>query len=418
MKRRNIEKMRKKRRSGPRAGCLVLLVLLLGLCAASAFLAIRATTRDPSASSGPSSASYSQAAPSSSSKAVQKPVSITILGAGDDLIHSTLYNRAKKLAGGNGYNFDPMYARVASRIQGADIAVINQETPLASKVAPISGYPLFNSPTEVGDEMVKLGFDVINHANNHVLDMGEKGIKATLDYWDTQPVKVVGVYRSDADLQNIRIVEAKGIKTAHVGITEMTNGLYLPQGSDYRILYAKDTDLIKDLIQKAKSMADVVVISVHWGTEDTYTLTDSQKKLAQELVDWGADIVFGNHPHVVQKLELLTRASDGAKCPVIFALGNFISGQLYGRNMVSGLLTVTMTKNFETGKTTYSGMKFEPIVTHYGSKFADLQIYPLSEYSEALASKHGVRKNSPEFSMDFIQNIIDSNIPKEYQAGS
>ena len=413
--------MRNYRSSGRGRGRAALGAVLVILCAAFAatvyFAADRAFSAQAAASPAASSAPASRAAPSSS-KAVQEPVSITILGAGDDLIHSTLYNRAKKLAGGNGYNFDPMYARVASRIQGADIAVINQETPLASKVAPISGYPLFNSPTEVGDELVKLGFDVINHANNHILDMGEKGIKATLDYWDTQPVKVVGVYRNDADLENIRIVEAKGIKTAHIGITEMTNGLYLPQGSDYRIIYAKDTELIKQLIQKAKSMADVVVISVHWGTEDTYTLTDAQKKLAQEMVDWGADIIFGNHPHVVQKLELLTRSSDGAKCPVIFALGNFISGQLYGRNMVSGLLTVTMTKNFETGKTTYSGMKFEPIVTHYGSKFADLQIYPLSEYSEALASKHGVRKNSPEFSMEFIRNVIDSNIPKEYQAGS
>lgn len=354
----------------------------------------------------------------SSSKPVQKPVSITILGAGDDLIHSTLYNRAKKLAGGDGYDFDPMYERVKSRIQNADIAVLNQETVLASEVAPISGYPLFNSPTEVGDEMVSLGFDVINHANNHLLDMGEKGIKATLDYWDTKPVTVVGAYRNEEDLQNIRIVEAKGIKTAHIGITEMTNGLYLPKGSEYQIVYASDTELIKSLIQKAKSMADVVVVSVHWGNEDTYTLTEKQKTLSQEMVDWGADIIFGNHPHVVQKLALLTRESDGAKCPVIYALGNFISGQLYGRNMVSGLLTVTITKDFETGKTTFSDMKFDPIVTHYEAGFNNLSIYPLSEYSQELASKHGVRKRTPEFSMEYIQNIIDKNIPKEYLAVS
>ena len=412
----------RKRRTGRSAVGAVVVIL----CAAVAFTAFFAANRAFSAaSSAPSSAvPASSAAPSSSrpapssSEPAPKPVSITILGAGDDLIHSTLYKRAKQLAGGNGYNFHPMYERVAGRIQGADIAVINQETPLASKVAPVSGYPLFNSPTEVGGELVRLGFDVITQGNNHLLDMGEKGIRATLDYWDTQPVKVVGAYRSEADLETIRIVEAKGIKTAHIGITEMTNGLYLPKGSQYRILYADNKELIEHLIKKAKSMADVVVVSVHWGTEDTYMLTDAQKTLAQEMVDWGADIVFGNHPHVVQKLQLLTRASDGAKCPVIFALGNFISGQLYGRNMVSGLLTVTMTKNSETGKTAYSGMKFEPIVTHYGKSFAGLAIYPLSEYSEKLAGSHGVRARTPEFSMQFIRDIIDSNIPKEYQAAS
>lgn len=412
--------MRNRRYSNLRRTAVISSIIILcgAIAAAAAFYhgQIPGPDQDPISSSALQSSSQTKTP--SSSKPVPKPVSITILGAGDDLIHSTLYNRAKKLAGGKGYDFDPMYERVAGRIQNADIAVINQESILASKAAPISGYPLFNSPTEVGDELAHLGFDVINQANNHVLDMGEKGIKAALDYWDTQPVKAIGAYRNDADLQNIRIVEAKGIKTAQIGITEMTNGLYLPKNSDYRIIYASEAELIKSQIQKAKSMADIVVISVHWGTEDTYTLTDQQKKLAQEMVDWGADIIFGNHPHVVQQLTLLTRASDGAKCPVIFAFGNFISGQLYGRNMVSGLLSVTMTKNFQTGKTTYSGMKFEPIVTHYGAGFANLSIYPLNEYSEGLARKHGVRTRTPEFSMKFIQDIIDRNIPKEYQAES
>jgi poly-gamma-glutamate capsule biosynthesis protein CapA/YwtB (metallophosphatase superfamily) len=412
--------MRKRNQSVVRKTAIIsgIVILCAALAVAAALYFGQIPNLDPKESSSNVTQSSSQVSSSkvSSSKPEQKPVSITILGAGDDLIHSTLYNRAKKLAGGDGYDFDPMYERVKSRIQSADIAVINQETVLASEVAPISGYPLFNSPTEVGDELVNLGFDVINHANNHLLDMGEKGIKATLDYWDTKPVTVVGAYRNKEDLQNIRIVESKGIKTAHIGITEMTNGLYLPKDSDYQIIYASDTDLIKSLIQKAKSMADVVVVSVHWGNEDTYTLTEKQKTLAQQMVDWGADIIFGNHPHVVQQLTLLTRESDGAKCPVIYALGNFISGQLYGRNMVSGLLTVTMTKDFETGKTTFSGMEFDPIVTHYEAGFNNLAIYPLSEYSEELASKHGVRRRTPEFSMEYIQNIIDRNIPKEYQA--
>jgi poly-gamma-glutamate capsule biosynthesis protein CapA/YwtB (metallophosphatase superfamily) len=414
--------MRKRNQSVVRKTAIIsgIVILCAALAVAAALYFGQIPNLDPKESSSNVTQSSSQVSSSkvSSSKPEQKPVSITILGAGDDLIHSTLYNRAKKLAGGDGYDFDPMYERVKSRIQSADIAVINQETVLASEVAPISGYPLFNSPTEVGDELVNLGFDVINHANNHLLDMGEKGIKATLDYWDTKPVTVVGAYRNKEDLQNIRIVESKGIKTAHIGITEMTNGLYLPKDSDYQIIYASDTDLIKSLIQKAKSMADVVVVSVHWGNEDTYTLTEKQKTLAQQMVDWGADIIFGNHPHVVQQLTLLTRESDGAKCPVIYALGNFISGQLYGRNMVSGLLTVTMTKDFETGKTTFSGMEFDPIVTHYEAGFNNLAIYPLSEYSEELASKHGVRRRTPEFSMEYIQNIIDRNIPKEYQAVS
>ncbi len=363
----------------------------------------------------PSGQSSSGSATSSPSPAAGKDVSITILGAGDDLIHGSIYKQAKQRAGGAGYDFAPVYAHVAEEIKSADIAVINQETVLAGKALPVSDYPLFNSPTEVGDALVNIGFDVINHANNHILDKGEKGIKATLDYWDTKPVKVTGAYRDDEDLENIRIVEKKGIRTAYLGFTEMTNGLYLPKESPYRIVYTSDTATIQHLIQKAKGMADVVVVSVHWGTENTYTLTDKQKTLAQQMVDWGADIIFGNHPHVVQQLTVLSRSSDGAKCPVIFALGNFVSAQQSGKNMVSGLLTVTMTKSGETGRTSYTSMKFTPIVTHYGSKYSNITVYPFSGYTDAMAAQHGVRAFTPNFSRSFIQNIIDQNIPKKYQ---
>lgn len=417
--------MRRYGRTDKKRGRKLFLGLLAVLVLAAGFYAVLPSRLNAPAAGGavsegaqvsrPAGAPASSAAGAPSQQAPSGDVSITVLGAGDDLIHSRIYRQAQQRAGGKGYDFTPVYARVAGRIRAADVAVVNQETVLAGRVLPPSNYPLFNSPTQVGDALVGAGFDVINHANNHILDMGEKGIRATLDYWDTKPVKVVGAYRSDADLENIRIVTAKGVRTAHIGVTEMTNGRYLPKNSQYRLIYAKDTALIQRLIKKAKSMADVVVVSVHWGTEDTYTLTQSQKTLAQQMVDWGADIIFGNHPHVVQKLTLLTRASDGAKCPVAFALGNFVSAQLYGRNLVSGLLTVTMTKSGRTGKTSYSGMKFTPIVTHYGAGFSGITIYPFSEYTDALAKSHGVRARTKDFSRAFVQKIIDGSVPKQYQ---
>ncbi|MBW7573438.1 CapA family protein [Caproiciproducens faecalis] len=396
-----------------------LAVVLVGTCVASMVLFLQNQgnrTKQPlsGASSSVHTAVSLQAESKPESKPVPKPVSITILGVGDDLIHDVIYKQAQSRAGGKGYDFSPVYSRIAKDIKNADISVINQETPIAGKIAPPSGYPRFNSPTELGDELVNLGFDVINHANNHVLDRNEAGLAATLDYWATKPsVKVVGAYRNDEDLQNIRIVESKGIKTAHIGITEMTNGLFLPKNSDYRLIYANNTELIEKLIKKAKSMADVVVISVHWGNENTYTLSEKQKTLAQNMVDWGADIIFGNHPHVLQKLTVLTR-KDGTKCPVIFAFGNLVSAQQSGDNMVSGMLTVTMTKDFATNKTAFTDMKFKPIVTHYGKRCAGITIYPLSQYTDALAAVHGVKRYTPAFSLKYINKIVNQSIPEEY----
>ena len=162
-------------------------------------------------------------------------------------------------------------------------------------------------------------------------------------------------------------------------------------------------------------MADVVVVSAHWGTENSYKLTETQTQLSQKMVDWGADIIFGNHPHVVQQLTVLTR-SDGTKCPVIYSMGNLVSTMQLGDDMVSGLLTVTMTKNFETNKTTFTNMKFTPTVTQYEAHATNVSIYPLSEYSDALAKQHGIRKFTPEFSMQFIRNILKKSIPEQYLA--
>lgn len=389
-------------------------LLLAGACVAALYLILPRTNSGTKQTV--SSAQSAKAATSlvPESKPVQEPVSITILGAGDNLIHDVIYQQAQKRAGGKGYDFKPVYERIAADIKSADISVINQETPIAGKIAAPSGYPRFNSPTELGDELVNIGFDVINHANNHVLDMNERGLAATLNYWDTKPsVKVIGAYRNDQDLQTIRIVEAKGIKTAHIGITEMTNGLSLPKNSNYRLIYAKNTALIERLIKKAKTMADVVVISIHWGNENTYTLSDNQKTLAQNMVDWGADIIFGNHPHVLQQLTVLTR-KDGTKCPVIFALGNLVSAQQGGGNMVSGLLTVTMTKDFTSNKTTFTAMKFKPVVTQYESHCANITIYPLSEYTDQLASVHGIHRYISNFNLKYINGIINKSIPKKY----
>lgn len=394
--------------------------LVLFLCALSVYslagtMQVRNTDEAGSSSVAESSEATSSIPEAVSSSPPEKvpPATITILGVGDNLIHDGIYKQAAKRAGGKGYDFSPVYQHVAPYIQEVDVAVINQETPLAGDVLPPSGYPRFNSPTEVGDELIKIGFDVINHANNHILDKGEQGVKATLEYWKSKSIPVVGAYQSDADMENIRLVEVNGIKTAHIGVTEMTNGLQLPKDTPYHILLTSETELLESMITKAKSMADVVVVSVHWGNEYTHKPTQKQTDLAQQMVDWGADIIFGNHAHTLQPLTVLKRA-DGTECPVVYALGNFVSAQADGLNMVAGMLRVTMTKDFETGKTVFTDMHFEPIVTHYGKNFQNITIYPLSAYTEELASSHGVKANTPNFSLSYIQNIVDHNIPKKY----
>ncbi|MEG1942974.1 MAG: CapA family protein, partial [Angelakisella sp.] len=125
--------------------------------------------------------------------------SITLLAAGDNLIHDVIYKQARARATDGKYDFIPAYSAVMPIIQAADIAVINQETILASDVAEVSSYPCFCSPTELGEQLLEIGFDVFTQANNHSYDKGSAGIRACMDFWDKHPKALsVGIYRDAA----------------------------------------------------------------------------------------------------------------------------------------------------------------------------------------------------------------------------
>ena len=158
----------------------------------------------------------------------QEILRASFLAVGDNLIHSKLYEQAKERAGGSGYDFKYLYQNVAEDIKNADIASINQETIIAPSKPP-STYPLFNSPPELGKEVVRLGFDIINIANNHMLDKGSSGLKEAIEFWRSQDgVKMTGAYLNESEMYVPETITRNGIVFGIVGITDTTNGLSLP----------------------------------------------------------------------------------------------------------------------------------------------------------------------------------------------
>ena len=229
----------------------------------------------------------------------REPVSVNILAVGDNLIHGVIYNQAHARSATGGYDFTYAYKNVASTVAAADISIINQETIIDPEKAP-STYPCFNSPTELGDEMVKIGFDVFNIANNHSLDKGESGLRNAIKFWKSKNVVFCGAYLDEEDYKTIPTNTVKGIKFAYVGLTEPTNGLSLPDGSKTILMLGADEDRIEKRVKAASEISDMTIVNVHWGEEYTHTPTDRQHELAQKLADWGADIIIGTHPHVIQ----------------------------------------------------------------------------------------------------------------------
>ena len=347
-----------------------------------------------------------QGAPAASGPpAVSSLRTATLLAAGDNLIHDTLYLQAQDRAGPGGYDFRPVYQAIADRVAGADIAVLNQEAPIASDAAPVASYPRFCSPTQLGDQLIQLGFDVFFCANNHVFDQGTAGARAQLDYFRQKGVLSPGLSTGDDD--GISLLERNGIRFAFLAYTYGVN--VSPEGDEPHVVLFSQEEIIRRQVELARRQADVVVVSAHWGAEGSTEVTHGQRELAQKLSGWGADIILGSHPHVLQTLETLERA-DGGRTLVAYSLGNLVSHQTEPSHLVGGLLSVTVTVG--EGGTVRTDARLCPVITHYGERGQDVRILPLEAYSAQLAQSHGARAEG--FSLPYVRRLLESVVPQPY----
>ncbi len=337
--------------------------------------------------------------------------SVRIVCAGDNLIHRSIYNQAKRRAPKNdldGYDFSYAYERVIRYIESADLAILNQETVVTDEFEP-SDYPRFCTPADLGRYMAEIGFDAVSLSNNHILDKDEAGLLATLDFWDTiDGVISYGAYRDDSDMENIRTLEVNGITFAFLGYMEHTNGLSLEDDAVAEITYLRETELIEAQIKKADEIADIVIVSPHFGTEISNELKSNQINMAKLMVEWGADIIIGTQAHTVQTMEYIER-EDGTKGFVYYCLGNFVSAQADPRALVGILGDLTVTKNLSTGEISIENVKAIPIITQYGYNYSNIHIVPYSEYTGEMLSDHGAEG----FTQEAIDNVL-SYIPEEY----
>ena len=332
---------------------------------------------------------------------------VSVTAVGDNLIHDAIYEQAAARTS-DGYDFEYAYQNIRDKIESKDLAILNQETIISTE-HNVSSYPQFNSPTELGDEMLDIGFDVFNIATNHSIDCGEKGLISAIEFWKSKNVITTGAYLNEADYQTIPVTEVKGMKIAYVGFTEQTNGLKLPSDTDVILMTTADEERLMQRVKDADAIADFVIVNAHWGVEYTHEPNDTQRELAKKLGESGADIIIGTHPHVIQPVEFIAN-SDGSQTLVAYSLGNFISAQNRGPRMLGGMLNFELVKNNTTGELTVENVTFEGVVTHYGYGYTNIRVYPLEGYTDELASKHGVLSKTSSFSREYLDDILEDVI--------
>ena len=278
-------------------------------------------------------------------KEAKKEMKASLLMVGDALIHSTLYQDAKT---NDGYDFKPMLERIKPIASKYDLEYYNQETILGGEELGLSNYPRFNSPYEVGDAFIDAGFNLVSLATNHTMDKGEQGVLNSLAYWNKKKnVLTSGSYSSFEDRDRKVIKEINGIKYAFFSYTTWTNGLSTPTGKEY-LNNVYNEELVKADIERVKEEADVIIVAMHWGTEYSTGISDTQVEIANYLANLGVDIIIGSHPHVVEPIEFI------GKTMVIYSLGNFISDQVGVERLTGLMVSVDIKKTVAKDNTTIS----------------------------------------------------------------
>jgi poly-gamma-glutamate synthesis protein (capsule biosynthesis protein) len=314
---------------------------------------------------------------------------LTIVAVGDNLIHEPII-RAGLVNGV--YNFDSVYNKIRDYILPADIAFVNQETVLVSKDAGYSGYPLFGSPKEIGNALTTAGFDVVNHATNHIMDKGETGITSSMDFWDTREgVHYLGIHRSEEDRVKREVIISKNnFKVGFLSYTYGTNFIPLPKGKSWIVSMIEQEKMAAE-IKALRPLCDYLVVSMHWGEEYRLSNNKEQEKLAAFLAEQKVDLVIGHHPHVIEPMAIIRR-SDGGSMPVFYSLGNFLSAHLtpIKETLLGGVMYVKLKKTEETISAEEIGLI--PVITHYDVSLKEFIVYPLHEYTEELAARHWNRR--------------------------
>lgn len=245
---------------------------------------------------------------------------------GDGLLHDSVYTDAQNEDGS--YDFGKQLDSVLNAVTGYDLAYYNQETILGGSGLGLSGYPTFNSPQEFGDYMYGKGFNLISTANNHCLDKGFAGVQSSREFWNSKEnLLMSGTNATEEEYNAIPSMEVNGVKIAFLAYCENTNGINPDYAWEVNYFPGHEDEMMEK-IRKAKEENDVVIVSMHWGTEYSHEVNDTQYTLADEITKAGADIVVGNHPHVIQPFQMVNGK------PVFYAMGNLISTQLDQENLV------------------------------------------------------------------------------------
>ncbi|MRS12584.1 MAG: CapA family protein [Actinobacteria bacterium] len=304
----------------------------------------------------------------------------TIVAVGDLMCHQGQIAAAKTASG---YDFKSCFAPVAPRLSAADLAIGNLETVVAGSASGFTGFPTFNTPDEYVQAAVVAGFDVLTNANNHTLDRGPAGLSRTLDVLDGLGVMHTGTARTAAEAGKVLVADVRGVKVAVLAYTYGMNGFTAPSGKPWMVDTIDQKQMATDVNEARSLGADLVIVSIHNGVEYQRQPSAAQVAVERAMVDAGADVVLGSHPHVIQPMETVqaVRADGSPRTAfIIHSLGNFVSNQRERYRDTGLILQLEFEKNLKTGATTLLAVSYVPVwVDDTGASGKEQRVLPIAD---------------------------------------
>lgn len=328
----------------------------------------------------------------SSQDAAESKTVVSFVAVGDNLPDDYIGWYADRLAGDEDdglYDYSPIFEPIVPYIQGADLAYINQETHLGGDDIGPQGYPSFNTTDAMATTVVDSGFDFVASASNHSYDWGQGALAHSVDLWEKMPVAFTGTALTEEQYDRIVTQERNGITFALLNYTYGVNAYSQDTLPAYAVNFIDD-DRIRADVQRAHEVADVVLVSMHWGTELLTEADDEQQRLAQLLADLDVDVVLGSHPHVIGPMAWVENSSNpDHRTLVAYSLGNFLADHEapLADNVLEGMLTCDFVRYEEGGPVTVENVRWIPLVCHSDEDRSSFAVYAVDDYPAEMAKQ-------------------------------
>ena len=336
---------------------------------------------------------------------------VTLAAIGDQIVSEDCLNLASRnyqeSGNGNGYDFAPWYQEIGPYCRQFDLRFVNPETVTCDPdVQTPTGWPSFISPDSAVDNLADQGFNIFNFASNHVYDWGTDAIERTHreEFSKYPQVTVVGSYLSEEDAQTVQMIERNGITFAFLAYTYADNTYYTDYHDMPNYYYDRpfDYETIQADVARAREVADVVVVCMHWGTEYVSEPNAQQYQWAEYLADMDVDLVIGTHAHIMQPVKYVTGPETGNTIPVVFGLSDVVSGWTITDTILSAVFTCDFVPQAD-GTITVENLVWHPTIEW--SDGGQVYVRFLSGMSEA---EINANTRTPDVSDDYtyLSNMV------------